>query len=1121
MGGGVGRVMLRPSGVLVLYGSATGNAGEIARELGDEMGRLGLGPGVEVAACNDHHRAHGSGDASVGPVWLSVERRPVVFVLSTTGDGDAPDNCDRFVRWLRRKGHPPGMLEGVTYGVLALGDTNYTNFCATGRGVDGGMAVLGATRLLPLGEADDGTGLEAVVVPWRKAVCNELVRLAKERRAEGEGNGGRGGGVVPAAAPAAAPGGDRGRASLVETLQAEVGRWEAEVAELRAAAEKKTKRLAREDGLSQLASLPETSLSLAFDPPGGGRPEWPPPGWAEPVKEGDVTGDDMAVHLGGPTYSPRRPFLAPVTGARQLTRAGAVKSVWHVEVDLAGSGMKWRPGDSIGIMVPNPAEAVEATLAKLSDVDDGSYDAPVRLKAHGPAASLAGARAAREAAVYWGEHAACECHPRKAMPSEVFLAAKVREARSEAERALIPIHLSQQRALTPRQLLTHCLDLTGAPRKALLRLLAEHTGDEREKGRLLMMASREGKPGYDAMLSLRYGLTDLLAEFPSCRPPLAALASCLPPHQARMYSLNGSMLQHGSKASVAFSVVDFTPDRVPGSALPPRARKGVATTYLAKVGKMVSRNRLPAGSAALRAMPSFAAKDTVRLPVYLKPTSHFHLPDGAVPGDRPLLMIGPGTGVSPFIGFLEHLRANSKAAAGAAPPPAPALPSQAPAESMSSDRPSSSLHLGSAARVFVTVPLQLRLPVEQLEQLGVPAGGAEAPGRTKSAHVASSADGWATQKPLVRLSSSVWGTEIGWRVRCPDQVCTDPATGWVTAAYSKAEYKFLTQDGGDGNVRWDCDYDPVVPRCQVADMSGTENNVARVTLLRLAGPKADEFQLPIVYKVSNQDQHPPRGVSVVGSWNDWQLPATVLHPFTVHGQVKEFRGSVTVPRRPTSTPQEGTPVYTDSYEFKFQVDGRWCCDTSTCILRDINGNLNNIVHIVDDDNVNRVLNEARAENAASLDALSLYGRADPADAPTAAAPAAAPPLQVGNTLAGYPWLVFGCRHADRDFLYEGELREMERDGTLGRLDVAFSRDTDTKVYVQDVLRQHPEDVRAVLSAESGLVYVCGDGFAMAKDVNDALVEILSTGSEPMDAKSAAAYLQGLMKSGRYVRDIWC
>ena len=1093
------------TGVLILFGSATGNAGEIARELGDEMGRLGLGPGIEVASCNDYHRAHGSGDAQVGPVWLALERRPVVFVVSTTGDGDAPDNCDRFVRWLRRKGHPQGMLSAVRYGVLALGDTNYTNFCATGKAVDGGMAGLGAERLLPLGEADDGTGLEAVVVPWRKEVCKVLVGLS-EREGQAEGGAGRRGDEREGrdAGDGRGAAGPRGGASLSKTLEDEVRRVEAEVAEMRLAADKKTKRLAREDGLSQLASLPESTLSLSFDPPGGGRPEWPPSGWAEPVDHVAATGDDMAVHLGGPTYSPRRPFLAPVTGARLLTRSGAVKPVWHIEVDLSGSGMRWRPGDSMGIAVPNPSEVVEAVLARLSDVNESSWDAPARLKAYGPAASLAGVRAAHEAALYWGEHAACECHPRSAMPSEIFLAAKAREARTAAEQAIVPIHIPQKCALTPRQLLTHCLDLTSVPRKSLVRLLAEYCGDARDKSRLLMMASREGKAGYDALVNLRYGLADLLAEFTSCRPPLVALASCLPAHQGRLYSLNGSMQQHGSTASVAFSLVEFTPDRVPGSALSPRVRRGVATTYLAKVGKMVSRNRLPAGSAALRAMPSFAAKDVVRLPVYLKPTSHFHLPDGAIPGDRPLLMIGPGTGVSPFIGFLEHLRFNSKELRGAATLQSP------PSSSLADSASPSMLQLGSATRVFVTVPLHLRMSVEQLATL-THGEGAMTPDATHRVFVASSADSWAAQRLLVQQSDSVWGAEVGWRVRSPDRVCTDPTTGWVTAASSKAEYKFLTLDDSEGTARWDCDHDEVVPRRQVADLGDTENNVARVTLLRLAGQKDDEFQLPLVYRVSNSEHHIPREVSVAGSWNDWKLPATVLQPFTVHGQVTEFRGSVPVPREPIGTPPEGTPVRTKCYEFKFQVDGQWRCDPSTCILRDIDGHLNNVVHIVDDDDVNRVLNESRAENVASLDTLTL------ADATVMCDPTA----QNGHSPPRYPWLVFGCRNADKDFLYENELREMERDGTLGRLDVAFSRDTDTKVYVQDVLRQYPEDVRAVLLAEAGLVYICGDGFSMAKDVNDALIDILSSGPEPMEAKDAATFLQGLMKAGRYVRDIWC
>jgi len=87
-----------------------------------------------------------------------------VFVASTTGDGDAPDTARPFMRFLRKK--DPELLEGVLYTVLALGDTNYENFCKTGKRFDSSLKKLGGISFYPRGDADDGTGLEDVVEPW-------------------------------------------------------------------------------------------------------------------------------------------------------------------------------------------------------------------------------------------------------------------------------------------------------------------------------------------------------------------------------------------------------------------------------------------------------------------------------------------------------------------------------------------------------------------------------------------------------------------------------------------------------------------------------------------------------------------------------------------------------------------------------------------------------------------------------------------------------------------------------------------------------------------------------------------------------------------------------------------
>ncbi|MEM7089185.1 MAG: assimilatory sulfite reductase (NADPH) flavoprotein subunit [Pseudomonadota bacterium] len=119
---------------------------------------------------------------------------------------------------------------------------------------------------------------------------------------------------------------------------------------------------------------------------------------------------------------------------------------------------------------------------------------------------------------------------------------------------------------------------------------------------------------------------------------------------------------------------------------------------------------------------------------------------------------------------------------------------------------------------------------------------------------------------------------------------------------------------------------------------------------------------------------------------------------------------------------------------------------------------------------------------------------------------------------GKNWLFFGNPHFTQDFLYQVELQSYLKSGLLTRLSVAFSRNQNRKVYVQDRLIEHGADVFAWLQ-EGAHFYICGDATRMAKDVHRALVAILKTHGDHSD-DSAEAYLQDLRDSKRYQRDVY-
>ncbi len=119
---------------------------------------------------------------------------------------------------------------------------------------------------------------------------------------------------------------------------------------------------------------------------------------------------------------------------------------------------------------------------------------------------------------------------------------------------------------------------------------------------------------------------------------------------------------------------------------------------------------------------------------------------------------------------------------------------------------------------------------------------------------------------------------------------------------------------------------------------------------------------------------------------------------------------------------------------------------------------------------------------------------------------------------GRSWLFFGDRHRATDYLYGDELEGFLASGALTRLDLAFSRDQDTKVYVQHRMSENAEEFFSWLS-DGAYVYVCGDADRMAKDVDAMLHDVVARGGG-MDAAAAHGYVNDLIKSHRYVRDVY-
>ena len=514
--------------VTILFGSQTGNSGEIARQLGASC------PGHGITARVLHMDA-------TSPQEVLHPGAVLLFVVSSTGDGDPPDNCARFYASMRRLKATP-MGQGVKYAVLGLGDQNYTKFMAVPRYFSARMDAVGAVALCPRGEADETEGLFEYVDKWIDQLWTPLAAAiadAKHRNAAGS-----------AEAPAATPDNGLAQAPAHSDL----------------------------DGVPPLVPCRVTGAwTTAAEAAAGG----------VAVTDGRPAPGDGS--------GPAVPFHAALgPDARLLTSPSSDRVVMHVSFDVRGAGealKSFQPGDSVGVCPPNSDADVDALLLRLGVAGD----------------------------------AVITLTPPDALPHVTRGCAAVGAANA----------------------LRHCVEICAPPRRALLRVLAEHTAQPDEKRRLLLLSSRGGKDAYEAeVVQPRLTVAHLLALFPSCTPPFHVLLDALPPLMPRMYSVACAPEACPHTPCVAFSLVRF-PAGSDGL-----QRTGVATGYLHRLATQQIQSREQAGTDA-GAAP--------QVPFFIRKGGTF-----APPADpaTPAIMVGPGTGVAPFRGFLQR-----RAAAGSASSP--------------------------------------------------------------------------------------------------------------------------------------------------------------------------------------------------------------------------------------------------------------------------------------------------------------------------------------------------------------------------------------------------------------------------------------------------------------------
>ncbi|XP_033117022.1 NADPH--cytochrome P450 reductase-like [Anneissia japonica] len=186
---------------------------------------------------------------------------------------------------------------------------------------------------------------------------------------------------------------------------------------------------------------------------------------------------------------------------------------------------------------------------------------------------------------------------------------------------------------TYRTALSFYLDITNCPRTNVLKDISEYCSDEKDKEFLLKMSSAtpEGKKEYsDWVVKSHRNILAILEDLPSCKPPLDHLCELLPRLQARYYSISSSPKLHPSSIHITAVLVEYT---TPTN----RTNLGVATSWL--------KDKIPNGPENVPKVPIYVRKSQFRLP--FKHTT-------------PVIMVGPGTGLAPFRGFIQERSASKQ-----------------------------------------------------------------------------------------------------------------------------------------------------------------------------------------------------------------------------------------------------------------------------------------------------------------------------------------------------------------------------------------------------------------------------------------------------------------------------
>ena len=440
---------------MILYGSVTGKAESIACLIAEESERKKLNFTKKCLSKIDNIDFN--------------QQKHLVIITSTTGDGEQPENALPFLKKLKCKEIQNERLQNISYTILGLGDSNYSQFCNGPKTIHEKLLSLGAKTFYEPKWADDGVGLDIVVEPWIDGLWAELEKFQTSPSPTNIDNYELHNNIVN---------GDNSTMD-VERYNTSGLKEEFDKHLKEANIKNITDKLGgisittnkQKELLKDLVFPSDTNLVL--------------PNCSSSFLKLNYHELDSTTHHQNEEklYHLKDKDLLEVTvkDGKKLSKAGAVKDCYQVTFDFKQENGKVSvpellPGDAVDIICCNPRTEIDSILDRLGLLNE--------------------------------------------LADKICISASLLPDCKKS--AKIPEHMPKNGELfSIRHILTNCVEIRSVPKKPFIRMLVDFTSDDLERRRLEELCSRQGGNNY---LSVIRGnnicLLDILLTFPSCQPPM-------------------------------------------------------------------------------------------------------------------------------------------------------------------------------------------------------------------------------------------------------------------------------------------------------------------------------------------------------------------------------------------------------------------------------------------------------------------------------------------------------------------------------------------------------------------------------------------------------------------------